>query len=576
MIIQPQKLKEIWVKIKKHFKMTQFDCVFCYVKNLFKKRPDIKFDKKTLIIISSIVLIIVGLGIGVYSQAKFSYLTEKIFDPLANTSFIASVSDSIYKAVWEKDFEMEKLKQEVEMSKIKEERANKIAQEEATKRDEAETAQKEAEEEAQQEAVRRSQAEARAKQEEFEKELKEQQLSEKEAEEKKMNADNDNDGLSYRRELELGSSDWDVDSDGDGVRDGEDAHPAGGGRYIAQNFQWEYDGTIWTWNYSIQEDWYEYYKNKPRSAQGVGYITENDPFIKEIAGALKNTASKEGYHLSSFIVSFVQGLPYVEDYYTTFDEYPKYPIETFVERNGDCEDTSYLFASLVQATGLGTALVEFHNHMGVGIKTVHSQSGYYYPIGSDWYYYYETTGEGWEIGELPDDYLYEQAKIIRVWDGDISYSNPQYIKPCEYSSDFSAYFDGVNFYTDSQCNNRVYCLAFQGYYIKPPETNYYWDSSCSQLVVKGCYKSSDYSGYFEDAYGYYYDSRCSQEAKICRPSTIYSDRYWDGDYNYWDSNCTQKVVSWCTKSTIEVGYFFSSIDYKYYYDYQCTQEADVY
>jgi len=432
---------------------------------------------------------------------------------------------------------------------------------------EAETAKEKAEKQAQQEAIKRAQ-------EEMQRKVKEQELATKEAQERMMNADNDGDGLTYRRELELGTSDWNTDSDGDGIKDGEDAHPAGGGRYLAQNFSWEYEGTPWTWNYSIQEDWYEYYKNKPRSPQGTEYVTPNDPFIKEIAKALKETADKKNYHLSSFIVSFIQGLPYVEDYYTTFDEYPKYPIETFVERNGDCEDTSYLFASLVQATGIGTALVQFHNHMGVGIKTVHSESGYYYPIGDEWYYYYETTGEGWQVGDLPKEYTYEEAKIIRIWDNGVYYLSPQYIKPCYASPDFSGYYyDGSNYYSDSRCNNLIYCLPYKEYYVNPQiTTKLYWDGSCSQEVITWCPKSIYYPGYFYSTItkDIYVDYRCSQKATFCRPSITYSDTYYDGYNEYWDSSCTQKVVSWCSKSIYYPGYFFNSIDGKIYIDSQCT------
>jgi len=435
---------------------------------------------------------------------------------------------------------------------------------------ETESAKEKAEQRAQEEAIKRAQAE-------MQREAKELELAKKEAQERMMSADNDDDGLTYRRELELGTSDWNTDSDGDGIKDGEDAHPAGGGRYIAQHFEWEYEGTLWTWDHSIHEDWYEYYKNKPRSPQGTEYVTPDDPFIKEIAKVLKETADKENYHLTSFIVSFVQGLPYIEDYYTTFDEYPKYPIETFVERNGDCEDTSYLFASIVQATGIGTALIQFHNHMGVGIKTVHSQSGYYYPIGDDWYYYYETTGEGWQVGELSKDYLHEKAKIIRVWDGSVYYAYPEYIKPCYASLDFPGYyFDGENLYSDSQCNHLVYCVPYKQLYVNPQTLDFYWDSSCSQIVVKGCYKSDIYPGYFyDDAFEYYSDSRCISKARLCRPSPNYSDTYYDGYSEYWDSNCTQKVVPWCSKSIYYPGYFFNSIDGEIYIDSECTQKADL-
>lgn len=427
--------------------------------------------------------------------------------------------------------------------------------------------------------IKARQEEARANQEELEKNIKIQQLSEKEAEERRMKADNDRDGLTYAQEVTAGTSDLNSDSDGDGIKDGEDAHPAGGGRYLAQHFSWEYKGNPWSWDYSIQEDWYEYYKNKPRSPQGTEYVTPNDPFIKKIAEVLKETSDKENYHLTSFIVSFIQGLPYVEDYYTSFDEYPKYPIETFIEGNGDCEDTSYLFASLAQAAGKGTALVQFHNHMGVGINTVHSASGYYYPIGDEWYYYYETTAEGWQVGDLPKDYLYENAKVIRIWDGSVQYLSPQYIKPCYVSSDFPGYyFDGKNYYSDSQCNYLTYCMFYEEYYVNPHRTNkLYWDSACSQEVLSWCSKSIYYPGYFYSTISkdIYLDSQCVQKATFCRPSINYSDTYYDGYNEYWDSNCTQKVVSWCSKSTYHPGYFFSSLDYKYYYDSQCIQKADL-
>ena len=430
---------------------------------------------------------------------------------------------------------------------------------------ETKIAKEKAEEKAQQEAIKRSQ-------EEMARKAKEQELATKEAQEKMMNTDNDGDGLTYRRELELGTSDWDVDSDGDGIKDNEDLHPAGGGRYIAQEFEWDYGGNHWTWKYPIHEDWYEYYKRKPRTSHGLEYVTTNDPFIKEVAKMLKETAQKEGYVVSLFITSFVQSLPYVEDAYTTFDEYPKYPIETFVERNGDCEDTSYLLASLIDASGYGSALVVLSNHMATAIKSSSGFGGSYYEMDDGRYYYVETTGKGWGLGNMPSEYKYQQAKIIKIWDGKTIYSYPKYQKPCDPSPDFPGYYsDGENFYSDSQCNYLTYCLPFKEFYVNPQTLSFYWDSSCSQVAVKGCSKSTAYPGYFFDGLDYYSDSRCIQRARICRPSSIYYDRYYDGYDTYWDSSCTQRVVLGCSKSSIYPGLFFDG--WSWYYDYQCTQKA---
>jgi len=204
-----------------------------------------------IITVASIVALSIGTSVALYRQQK-------------TPSFTANISGIIYSAIYEKDFEIEKLKQETELSKIEKERAEKYAQEEIVKRTEAETAKeeaevakKEAEQIAEEETIKRTHEEATRK-------AVEQELSEKEAEEERLSADKDGDGLVLREEEKLGTSDSNRDSDNDGINDKEDLHPAGGGIYLPQNFNWEYEGKSWTWTYSIHEDRYEYYKNKPR------------------------------------------------------------------------------------------------------------------------------------------------------------------------------------------------------------------------------------------------------------------------------------------------------------------------
>jgi len=419
---------------------------------------------------------------------------------------------------------------------------------------EAETAKEKAEKIAQIEAAKRAQ-------EEMLRRAKEIELAEKEAQEKMMNMDNDGDGLTYREELAKGTSDYDIDTDNDGIKDSEDLHPAGGGRFIPQEFEWEYEGQRWMYKLSIHEDWYEYYKRKPRKPHGLEYVTPEDPYIQQIAKTLKETAERNGYHLTSFIVSFVQSLPYVEDYFTSFDEYPKYPIETIVERNGDCEDTSYLFASLVEATGISTALIEFPGHMGVGINTVHEQAGYYYPIGEEWYYYYETTGKGWQVGQLPEQLLHKKARVIRVRDGKVVYSFPKYVKPCYLSSEFPGYyFDGENYYFDSKCKRLAKCLPYKEFYYNPQTERFYWDRNCTQMVVKGCYKSKTYPGkFYIPGVAWYYDSLCTQ---------IYKSMSCEYPH-FWDYTCT--TISDYEAKKRDCDYYKS---FSYFYDLakECEEE----
>jgi hypothetical protein len=517
-----------------------------------KQKGFIQIPLLAAVILVSISAVSLGTGAILYKQQR---------TPL----FTANISEVIYKTVYEREFEMEELKQEAELSKIKKERAEKYAQKEIVKRAEAEAARGEAEqitqqettkriqeekarkvaeEKAEEETIKRANEEAKRAKEELERKIAEQKLSEKEAEEKRMNADNDGDGLTFREEEQKGTSDLDLDSDDDGIPDGEDINPVGGGEYKPQHFEWEYDGTVWSWTYSVHEDWYNYYNNKSRASHGLEYVTADDPFIQEIAKALKETAEKKSYHLSSFIISFVQGLPYVADFYTNIADLPKYPVETFIDRNGDCEDFSYLSASLITATDIGVALIEFDDHMAIGIKTVPEQDGSYYEIGDDRYYYFETTAEDWRLGEIPDEYKNKRAKIIRVWDGKTINSYAKYKKPCNSSSDFAGYYyDGSNYYSDSKCNNLAYCLPYKEFYINPQITNkLYWDSSCSQEAILGCYKSEIYSGkFYKSGNAWYYDSQCKQLYKSM-----------DCDYpSPWDYTCTSESTYDSKKSNCD-------------------------
>lgn len=117
-----------------------------------------------------------------------------------------------------------------------------------------------------------------------------------------------------------------------------------------------------------------------------------------------------------FIIDFVQRLPYVpDDVSKGFDDYTKFIMETFVELSGDCEDTSIMLASLLEAEPFGydMILIQPPGHMGAGIWQS-EPSGYYWELDGRKYSYIETTGEGWGIGDCPDDYRGQRAYLHQV------------------------------------------------------------------------------------------------------------------------------------------------------------------
>ena len=116
---------------------------------------------------------------------------------------------------------------------------------------------------------------------------------------------------------------------------------------------------------------------------------------------------------------FVQSLTYIGDNVTTrLDEYPRYPIETLFDREGDCEDTSILLAAILTEMGYDVALLLFEefDHIGLGINFPSEYEMY----GNSWihddgrrYWYLDTAG-GQTIGWCPEPYDVTSAYVYPV------------------------------------------------------------------------------------------------------------------------------------------------------------------
>ena len=71
-------------------------------------------------------------------------------------------------------------------------------------------------------------------------------------------------------------------------------------------------------------------------------------------------------------------------------------------------------AALLREMGYGVVIVEVPGHAAVAVKGGDSISGRYYEYNGGKYYYLETTGEGWPIGQIPDEFRSVEAKIFPV------------------------------------------------------------------------------------------------------------------------------------------------------------------
>jgi len=212
--------------------------------------------------------------------------------------------------------------------------------------------------------------------------------------------------------------------------------------YYHKVFEWYYDGRQWTWNLSIPKTLYQAYKEVPvfsrtrNGLEGYGFLTTtNDYYLRALAEKLNQTANEMGYDSFdevSFVLAFVQSLPYTSDSVTSdYDEYPRFPIETLVDGGGDCEDTAILFATLTLILNYGTVYINPPNHYAGGILGKNLKGSYLTYRGQT-HYYCETTGDGFKIGDMPDEFRGVAVSIYEINEDQQFSPNIHVVTPSEH------------------------------------------------------------------------------------------------------------------------------------------------
>lgn len=192
-------------------------------------------------------------------------------------------------------------------------------------------------------------------------------------------------------------------------------------------FEWDYDGRHWIWNLSIPMALYEVYRGVPQSVRtkegprGYDYLTTTqDYYVGLLAQKLDDTARQMGYDdygRAGFVLAFAQSIPYTSDLETSgYAEYPRFPIETLVDYGGDCEDTAILFASLLLIMGYSVVYINPPDHFAVGVLGDNWRgSSLVYPKDSNQTYFYcETTGVNFKIGQLPQEFTGQNVHIYPI------------------------------------------------------------------------------------------------------------------------------------------------------------------
>lgn len=235
-----------------------------------------------------------------------------------------------------------------------------------------------------------------------------------------LNDDYDNDGLKDGDEIKSGADPFNADTDGDGAPDGYDAHPLSTAKKTRKYYEWQYpEGNKWTLEIYVSYDLFDYESKLDRIRDWSKWSEYTlDQTSNLFAKELQKAANEKGYNYYqtiNFVLSFVQSLPYTEDDVTTGgNEYPRYPLETLYEDGGDCEDTSILFSSILRQMNYDNCLVVLPGHMMTAVWGHDGYQGSYFTKNDKKYYFCETTGDGWKMGDLHPSFSSSQVKPYAV------------------------------------------------------------------------------------------------------------------------------------------------------------------
>ena len=166
----------------------------------------------------------------------------------------------------------------------------------------------------------------------------------------------------------------------------------------------------------VNESRYTHYHQRPRELDPSHfdvYVTVSIPEIETLADQLLKLGQAQGFNtydqLCNILAFVQQGIRYTADLSSQTGqliEYPKYPLETLVEKKGDCEDQAILAAALLTRMHYNVALLILPPHVALGIAGFNDKPGsrvIHAPTGIS-YLYAETTTANWLPGEVPREF----------------------------------------------------------------------------------------------------------------------------------------------------------------------------
>jgi hypothetical protein len=166
-----------------------------------------------------------------------------------------------------------------------------------------------------------------------------------------------------------------------------------------------------------EHDWIDDYF--PAFVQEIHHDSFYDDLLAEFR-SVKEELDLDDDRYVELLTTFAQAIPY----YTDPDVLePKFPVETFVDGVGDCDDKTLLLAALLAREGYDVAglLFEPEKHVALGIRTQHGD------FEGTGYAYTETTTNA-RIGTVPEHFaggveLNSEPRVFTIGTGTRRYGS---------------------------------------------------------------------------------------------------------------------------------------------------------
>jgi len=197
------------------------------------------------------------------------------------------------------------------------------------------------------------------------------------------------------------------------------------------------DGNVtYELNVVVPQSLLQYYDDKRTDLRTSNFPDFVTPYaLKPIADCLWQIYTTDE-DFTNGVLMLVHQMTYVET------APAKYPVETMVEGEGDCDLFSFVAASILEAGGIDVVLLYYEtlSHMNIGVHLSdpprNARDSVYFMTSNDTKYYIaECTGgnwkEGWRVGECPEDCKQASSEIYTLEEAEL-------IAPGQVSASFTA------------------------------------------------------------------------------------------------------------------------------------------